>query len=327
MKTYRAGKAAEQHARLKRIRQNQELYSKDVVSALNAMSVSMKVNYAKQATNAIVSWVFSLIPIAYLIPGSGAVMQLAAPAISSLTKTSVKKLTVQSAGMLTSQLVHRPEDCDDQLYFKKYNWARAFLLYLGYPQNDDILYDQWEESRLILKSLYGAPAGDNLWNMKPTPQLQSKLKAMEEGDDFYDLTQLNVTLLWMLWRAYQCWDKKYWDLFLELRNKAIPGGVEKAQAIERLKDFQLLKERFHPQNSHVRRLGVEWLSPLIDLFSLPENRCTFHHIVSSSSHADTLETSEVAINGGPPRLITVSSKLRFFLKEMITRFHKEFEVC
>ena len=54
--------------------------------------------------------------------------------------------------------------------FYKYERLRATLIYLGYPRTEDPLYAHWENSRLFLKGIFGAPPDHDLFQMKPTSE-------------------------------------------------------------------------------------------------------------------------------------------------------------
>ena len=80
------------------------------------------------------------------------------------------------------------------------------------------------------------------------------------------MKELGVSLLFLMWRAHQCWDKMCWDLVkdttkgektLEARTSLmlalfILTAVERRN--HRMKDFVFLHNQLHPADKHVRKL-------------------------------------------------------------------------
>ena len=158
---------------------------------------------------------------------------------------------------------------------------------------------------------------------------------MEEKWEFYDLEALNVSLLWMLWRAYNCWDKKYWDMLVELKNKSTDDGVEKYEQRVREKNIDLMRARFHPKNSRVKKLGSEWNSYVVNLLLLRRNATTLHYIISMSgghalrSERNVASDTQVTVTelGGTQSTVFVDERLVWFLRTIVSEFVSSYEVC
>ena len=90
---------------------------------------------------------------------------------------------------------------------------------------------------MLLKSTYGAKEEEDLAQMEPTgffsfpffslsslsqmplPDEQKKeLEEVEKDDDrTFDLEGMGVSLLWIFWRLYECWDLFYYEYLDEKR--------------------------------------------------------------------------------------------------------------
>lgn len=152
-------------------------------------------------------------PIATLFPGAGTAGEKAG-------NKAVKKGATKAA---QAHALRGLEDTTEAHIHAKYARTKAFLLYLGLPKSEDSIYQRWEPSRLFLKSLYGGLEEEDLFMMKIGLKEEKKLEDAERVKGEYDLRELNVNLLMILWRLYQCWDWNFLDRIDEGKN----GGREK----------------------------------------------------------------------------------------------------
>merc|ERR1711881_804729 len=73
----------------------------------------------------------------------------------------------------------------------------------------------------------------------------------------YDLKELGVSLLWIFWRMYQCWDIVYYDAIVNnvyLTDKAKREHVEKQRKVEREEDEVYLRNMLLADHENIRRV-------------------------------------------------------------------------
>lgn len=153
-------------------------------------------------------------------------------------------------------------------------WAtKAFLIYLGLPENKNTIYASFEPSRLILKALYGCAPEDDLTKMKPSAELKGKLKAIKNVK--VDLRELNIPLLVLLWHAYYCWDLLYWDVI---------GNALTSQCHKEKKAAEKLKQ-------HAVSISKDWSEKDPNIRPLDSLSIEFEQLVkrSQASEYDCME--------------------------------------
>jgi hypothetical protein len=119
---------------------------------------------------------------------------------------------------------------------------------LGLPRNDDKIYHTWEESRLRLKQFFGVGPNDDVSKMEPEG---AQLKAIEEAEESkggYDLQTMNVPLLILLWRIYDCWKTPYADKLTSKNHKM------KREDQWRTEDERQVLELINPVDPHIQQL-------------------------------------------------------------------------
>ena len=47
--------------------------------------------------------------------------------------------------------------------------------------------------------------------MKPNKEMRKRMEAMKKEKGTYDLKELKVSLLWLFWDVYSCWELYYYD--------------------------------------------------------------------------------------------------------------------
>mmetsp|Transcript_5302 Transcript_5302/g.7981 ORF Transcript_5302/g.7981 Transcript_5302/m.7981 type:complete len:206 (-) Transcript_5302:947-1564(-) len=169
---------------------------------------------------------FEFIPVSTIAPGLGLAVnqatagvagKTAGDAAATVTNIGVTQGVQAGAGSTTSKVLLKEEESEaESSIHSKYSRTRAFLRYLGIPVSSDPLYARWESHRIFLKEMYGAKPGDDLLLMKPTDEQEQLLESVESHPlGVYKLEKLNVSLLWLMWRVYECWDSCYIDLLSE----------------------------------------------------------------------------------------------------------------
>ena len=148
-----------------------------------------------------------MLPVVDFIPGLSAQLmilgEVGAGAAESGIEMGLKVLISKGTGQLTSCAMPNTEA------FGGYGSSKAFLLYIGLPKTDDPLYAKWEPYRLKLKAIYGCAPEDDLMKMRPKGQLLQQIR--EEESKSGKAYQIEVPLLVLLWRAFECWHTLYWD--------------------------------------------------------------------------------------------------------------------
>ena len=186
------------------------------------------------------------LPIVDFIPGLSAQLMILGEVGAGVAETGIemglKVVISKTSGQLTSTAMASTDA------FGGYGSSKAFLLYLGYPKTDDPLYSQWEPHRLKLKALYGCAPEDNLFKMKPKGELLKNIEREEKktGKPY----QVEVPLLVLLWRAFDCWHDHYYDQIVGVKEKGKAKtkevlGLRRDLTLEerrRMRDFRKLRE-------------------------------------------------------------------------------------
>jgi hypothetical protein len=160
-----------------------------------------------------------------------------------------EKGAVKSA-QKTAQSALSDETLDSAAYDANDKWGatKAFIIYLGLPRNTDKIYHTWEDSRLRLKQFFGVGPDEDVTQMEPKDQTLKALEEAEETKGGYDLQALNVPLLVLLWRIYDCWDQPYADKLTSKKHKV------KRDDKWRLEDERQVLELINPVDPHIQKL-------------------------------------------------------------------------
>jgi hypothetical protein len=208
---------------------------------LEPMVNNTQVQEAGQTAKATAKTFFMFFPVVYAIPGGDPLVAKAAEkgAVKSAEKTAKATLST--------------DQTDSATYDANETWGatKALLYYLGAPRNNDKIYHTWEDSRIRLKQFFGCGPDDDLNQMKPKGDT---LKAIEEAEDSkggYDLQSLNVPVLVLLWRIYDCWDTPYADKLTSKKHKM------KREDQWRSEDEREVLEMINPVDPRIQRLDSD----------------------------------------------------------------------
>jgi hypothetical protein len=195
-------------------------------------------------TGAITKTILLLFPITY-VPGAGQIVGQAAQSIAQplVAETAENSVKIDQEASAVAEANY------------KYAATRAFMIYLGRPRNDEDIYHSWEEARLAIKAIYGAKPDDDLTKQKPNDHTLKKLKEMVSSDKGFNLDELKVSLLVVMWWFFECWDEQYYDRF-------------------RIKKWKMQEsERHHVQDERMVLMMINPLDPKVQMlseFSTPE---------------------------------------------------------
>ena len=187
------------------------------------------------------------LPMTNFVPGLGPQLMIlgkvGAAAAEATFEMGLKVVISQTARLVPETM------SKSTTAFDGFGSSKAFLLYLGLPKSDDPLYAEWESSRLKLKALYGCEADDDLRKMRPSGRLLNQIREDERklGKPY----KIEIPLLLLLWRAFECWDEKYWDRMVHMKEKT-KGKTRKALGLRRdltldekrrMRDYRYLQEQ------------------------------------------------------------------------------------
>eukprot|EP01103_Thecamoeba_quadrilineata_P019535 TRINITY_DN7955_c0_g1_i1.p1 TRINITY_DN7955_c0_g1~~TRINITY_DN7955_c0_g1_i1.p1 ORF type:complete len:723 (+),score=167.45 TRINITY_DN7955_c0_g1_i1:32-2200(+) len=164
---------------------------------IHAMNNGMKVEYTMRTANVVMSF----FPLTMFLPVG----------LSTIPQALVLE-GIKIGGAQASAATAR-QDLGDSAMAKAnicYAATKGFLLYLGLPKTDDPLYTTWEKTRVELKEAYGADASEDLSETPPNEALVKLLDEMET-EGLYRIDFLKVSLLYLLWWIYECWDAPYYN--------------------------------------------------------------------------------------------------------------------
>jgi hypothetical protein len=180
-------------------------------------------------------------PIVYLFPGGDPIIS---KTDKGVTKTSTKSSPTQDPAKIDTSEI--------------WGATKAFLLYLGLPRTTDKIYVTWEETRIRLKQLLGANPNDDLKNMQPKGEILKTIEESEELKGGYDLQTLNIPILVLLWRLYDCWDRPG-EKFFSKKHK-----MEKEDCY-RAEDERKVLEMIHTVDPHIQKLEMSSLKDVARL--------------------------------------------------------------
>ena len=176
-----------------------------------------------------------MLPVVDIVPGLSAQLMILGEVGAGVAETGIemglKVIISKTSAQLTAAAMEKTEA------FSGFGSSKAFLLYLGYPKTDDPLYAQWEPHRLKLKALYGCAPEDDLSKMKPKGELLKQIKKEERrtGKPY----QIELPLLVLLYRAFDCWQDLYYDQIIGFKD----GAKGKTKQILGLRRDLTLEER------------------------------------------------------------------------------------
>ena len=219
-----------------------------------------------------VSAALMLLPVVDFIPGLSAQLmilgQVGTAAAEQSIEMGLKVVISKTSGQATEKIMASTEA------FGGYGNSKAFIMYLGYPKNDDPLYYKWEAARCRLKKIFGVAAEDDVYKMRPKDHLLERIKQEEKmtGKPF----TLEVPLLILLFRAYYCWDELYWDRLVKLKEKSKKKLGIKGLSIEerrRMRDYRHLRNRtaylenIPPISPHLVILDESYKKEVVDILT------------------------------------------------------------
>jgi hypothetical protein len=218
-------------------------------TVLEPMSTNTHVKEAGATAKAAAKTFFMFFPVVYAIPGGDPLM--AKIAEKGATKTAEK----------TAKAAIPNETIDTAQYETNDTWgaSKAFLYYLGLPRTDDKIYHTWENSRLCLKQFLGVGPDEDVRNMQPKGDTLKVLEEAENTKGGYDLQALNVPLLVLLWRIYDCWDTPYADKLTTKKHKM------KKEDRWRADDERTVLEMINPVDPHIQKLDSNSLKTVVRL--------------------------------------------------------------
>eukprot|EP01101_Sappina_pedata_P009569 TRINITY_DN5625_c0_g1_i1.p1 TRINITY_DN5625_c0_g1~~TRINITY_DN5625_c0_g1_i1.p1 ORF type:complete len:620 (+),score=254.53 TRINITY_DN5625_c0_g1_i1:23-1861(+) len=247
---YRAGKRGKTANTLENLVANSEESGdkSEVVTALKNMQSGAKVEGIKEATATAVSALFMVFPINAVIPVEDAAGQVVGAGVKKGVKKGVevtakkterdrldderndKAHQVNTAqdigpgGELNSQQKKNVEEEETDLaknhsdqVIDSWGEARAFLLYLGLPRDNDVIYSLWEPSRLKLKTMFGGEPESDLWAEKENKLTKDSITSISKGE--LDVNSLQIPLLEILWSIFECRSLPYYHRVLEKPNR------------------------------------------------------------------------------------------------------------
>lgn len=244
---YRALHAKSRQTSMENVRQGEK--EKDDNSELTAMLASMstnaKVHVATCAADVGLSVSTSVVPVVDWIPGLSAGLastvgsvgaSVAGTTIGVGTNVVIKKTVEETVTAASNSAARKRGELEEDDARKKVvsSWGvtKAFISYLGYPATDDVVYSQWERSRLNLKILFGAAPEADLYTMKPKTGLLRSI----ESDQMKGVDEVEVPLLQLLFRVYDCWDGSYYDMLAGIgrgiSSTIVPGSVVNQEYLE-----------------------------------------------------------------------------------------------
>jgi hypothetical protein len=272
----------------------------DVVKGLEKMEVGAKVERAKEGVATAFSLPFVLVPINTILPVDAVTAQVAKTIAKAAVNTAVKEkekresqhqdqvqqqqqsqrinapanqenlpyqeniISSQRSVHPTKESLYRDEKASASTALPEIgqSWGatKAFLMYLGYPQTDDPIYELWEPSRLKLKNLYGANPQDDLWKNKITSDMRKRVKDQMNNESI-NLSELDMSLLQVLWIVYECDKLPYYHRVFEKPNKPK----------ERVKDERDVQRIIHPVSENVIRLDKCHVQMITNLLCQPKN--------------------------------------------------------
>eukprot|EP01104_Vermistella_antarctica_P017320 TRINITY_DN6118_c0_g1_i1.p1 TRINITY_DN6118_c0_g1~~TRINITY_DN6118_c0_g1_i1.p1 ORF type:complete len:724 (+),score=106.77 TRINITY_DN6118_c0_g1_i1:36-2174(+) len=269
VKAYRANRTAKKNALLRGV--HRQGSSAELERSMDNMVLASKVDLTVKRVGVGVSGLFLFVPVDLLVPGVGTGAGVVADKmVASGAEIGVKKGISEGAKVGARAGVNAMASSVAQgLQNDMHGSAgrtKALLHYLGLPANrDDALYTPWEDSRLFMKRLYGAADEDDLWAMKPDREMRRKIRRCQvTSEETVDISELGVSLLWILFNSFECWDEKYFDK-LERSKQNLFGGAESARENERYKDYLTLQQTVHADHKEVMKLTRSYLEPLVKM--------------------------------------------------------------
>lgn len=247
---YRAGKRGKTANTLDNLVTNSEEKGNrgEVVTALKNMQSGAKVEGIKETTATAVSALFMIFPINSIIPVEDAAGQVVGAGVKKGVKKGVEagaKKTerdrldderenkvnqvnspqdIGAGGELNTQQKKSVEQEETELaknhsdqVIDTWGEVKAFLLYLGLPRDNDVIYSLWEPSRLKLKAMFDGEPDSDLWAEKENKLTKDAIKSISKGET--DVNTLQIPLLEVLWSVFECRSLPYYHRVLEKPNR------------------------------------------------------------------------------------------------------------
>jgi len=126
-----------------------------------------------------------------------------------------------------------------------------------------------------LKEFFGCNQNDDVWQMEPKGDDLKRIEEAEDTSGGYDLTTINVPLLILLWRIYECWKEPYADKLTTKKHKL---NTEKR---ERTEDERQVLEMISPIDNHVHRLNETSVKEIVRMFMADSPMCYGKHQIFS----------------------------------------------
>jgi hypothetical protein len=233
----RAGQALQAHENVEKLRDENQNTPQETI--LDSMQNNTKVKEAGLSAKAGAKTFFMFFPLVYAVPAGDQALSFVAQKVASKSAQKVSEKAVDEGKPDSAQA-----DANET-----WGATKAFLQYLGEPQSNDPIYQSWETSRLQLKEFFGCAPQDNLWEMEPRGEELNHIQEAEETQGGYDLSSINVPLLVLLWRIYDCWTEQYADKMTTKNHKMTK------QQRERAEDEREVLEMISPIDPHIQRLN------------------------------------------------------------------------
>eukprot|EP01101_Sappina_pedata_P008234 TRINITY_DN451_c0_g3_i2.p1 TRINITY_DN451_c0_g3~~TRINITY_DN451_c0_g3_i2.p1 ORF type:complete len:723 (+),score=173.90 TRINITY_DN451_c0_g3_i2:320-2170(+) len=224
-------------------------HNDEVVTALKNMQMGAKVERIKETAAAIVSVLFIFFPINSVVPVDAAVGEVAGMGArlgvklgtdAAMHKVERDKLDekrekasaeidkVRESRVELDELSKKEKkraEIEETDLVKNHSdqvvdaWGevRAFLVYLGLPQDDDEIYSLWEPSRLRLKALYGGAPNRDFWAEKENKAAEETVRKITRGE--LDVKTIDIPLIDLLWHLFDCSSLPYYHRVLEKPNR------------------------------------------------------------------------------------------------------------
>jgi hypothetical protein len=190
-------------------------------------------------------------PLVYFIPGGDATLSHYAEKGASKSAEKGAMAAAQSTGEETDNAASDVNEC--------WGATKALLLYLGLPRTDDVIYHSWEDARIQLKEFFGASSTDDLFQMEPQGETLKAIEDAENTKGGYDLNTINVPLLVLLWRFYECWREPYAEKLTSDKHKL------KREEQWRAEDERSILEMIHSIDPHIQKLESNSIKNVVRL--------------------------------------------------------------
>lgn len=191
--------------------------NEELKSSFSTMKGAQRTMAMQETAYTGVAAALMFLPLIDIVPGLSAQLMVLGTIGAEVAEKGIEmglKVIISRGTAMVSQATVTSQEA-----FGSYGQTKAFLMYLGAPENKDPVYSHWEKARLRLKALYGCAPEDNVFKMKPSGMLLQKLR-LEEAQSNRPYT-VELPLLVMLFRAFNCWDDLYYDKIIRAKQFAL----------------------------------------------------------------------------------------------------------